>query len=97
MQSEKIIVKEGQSLFDIAVQEYGTVDAIFLLIEDNDFINKIDDNISPGDIIKIRPDDPLKEVATTSNLTGGIATIISADDINLGAFSSDFNNSYDVN
>ena len=29
--------QEGQSLFDIALQEYGSFEAVFTLMEDNDF------------------------------------------------------------
>jgi hypothetical protein len=42
-----IIVLYGQSLFDIAVQEYGSIEAVFQLADDND-IYDITAELSPG-------------------------------------------------
>ncbi|MCX6232610.1 MAG: LysM peptidoglycan-binding domain-containing protein [Bacteroidetes bacterium] len=43
----KIIVLNGQSLFDIALQQYGTVDSVFRLAEENN-IDNITDDLIPG-------------------------------------------------
>lgn len=33
--NKTVIVKQGQTMFDIAIQEYGSVEAIGMLMEDN--------------------------------------------------------------
>ncbi len=42
-----IIVLNGQSLFDIALQEYGSIEAVFQLADDNGITN-ITDSLIPG-------------------------------------------------
>lgn len=51
---KKIVVKNKQSLFDIAIQEYGNVEAVFWIIEDNDWIHSPVDIIEAGDELNIR-------------------------------------------
>lgn len=36
----QILTKKGQTVFDIAVQEYGNVEAVFLVLSDNDLRGK---------------------------------------------------------
>jgi hypothetical protein len=55
MEFYKIFTKESQSLIDIALQEYGHVDGVFYLLEDNPgvLINTTDEP-EPGTVIYIR-------------------------------------------
>lgn len=45
----------GQSLSDIATQEYGGVEGVFALLIDNEEVGDISDVLAPGTVIKIRP------------------------------------------
>ncbi len=49
-----IKVKKDQSLADIALQEYGHVEGVFFLVEDNATLIGITDNIYEGDQLIIR-------------------------------------------
>jgi hypothetical protein len=48
----EITVRQGQSLFDIANQYYGSIEGMQWLIEDNDI--NLDQELQFGDKIKIR-------------------------------------------
>lgn len=50
---QTIEVRRGQSLMDIAVQEFGTVEAVFDLVQDNN-LRGITSNVYHGDELKIR-------------------------------------------
>lgn len=62
-----LIVKDNQSLYDIAVQQYGDLSGILLLIEDNGL--DMQSQISPGQILKVR-DIVLNEQALYFKATG---------------------------
>lgn len=48
-------IGNNQSLFDIALQEFGSIEAIFNIIQDNqNLFNGITDNVNIGDEINIR-------------------------------------------
>lgn len=73
-----IIVKLNQSLFDIALQEYGDVQGVFFLVDDNG-LNSIDANVYEGDELQVRDeviDKETKEyledheLATVDNVRG---------------------------
>ncbi len=49
-----IKVKHNQSLADIAIQEYGSIEGLFLLVDDNPTLNGITDNVFFGDELQIR-------------------------------------------
>lgn len=44
----------GQSLLDIAIQEYGAVEGVFALVIDNDYIGDLSDVLAPGTPLDIR-------------------------------------------
>jgi len=47
--------EEGQNVVDLAIQEYGTAKAIFIVIDDNaDAITSLDGTIPPGSYFKYR-------------------------------------------
>jgi hypothetical protein len=48
-----IEVKKDQSLFDIAIQEYGDITGVFDIVEDNE-LKGITDNVYQGDKLKIK-------------------------------------------
>jgi hypothetical protein len=52
----KYIIKEGQTLLDIAVQKYGSVEGIQYLLEDNASITEVTDELKSGDTLIIRDD-----------------------------------------
>lgn len=55
MDFKTITVQEGQNIYDIAVQEYGGVDAVHLLQTDNPTkINDLNAVITVGDTLLIR-------------------------------------------
>lgn len=51
---QTIKVKHNQSLADIAIQEYGKIEGLFLLVEDNPNLNGVTDNVFLGDELLIR-------------------------------------------
>lgn len=52
-----IKVFEGQTIYDIVIQEYGCFEAIFLLLEDNSSLN-IDSELTAGQSLNIRSEVP---------------------------------------
>lgn len=56
---KEIVVKKGQSLSDISVQEYGNVEGVFALMVDNSVkLNAMSDVLVPGTILRIRKSNP---------------------------------------
>ena len=51
---QTIKVKHNQSLADIAIQEYGSIEGLFLIVEDNPTLNGITDNVFFDDELLIR-------------------------------------------
>jgi hypothetical protein len=50
-------VEYGQDLFDVSIQEYGTIEAVFMVLEDNTGID-LEGFLEPGTAIKFRHDPP---------------------------------------
>ena len=48
-----IKVRKNQSLFDIAIQEYGNIAGAFFVVEDNN-LGGVTDNLQEGKALKIR-------------------------------------------
>jgi hypothetical protein len=73
-----IEVEHNQSLFDIAIQEYGSVEAVEWLVEDNDWIYSVVDIIEAGDMLKIRNEvvhTPIRdELIHYELVSGGVET-----------------------
>lgn len=57
----------GQDLYDLSIQEYGSVEAIFLLLEDNPALS-LDTVLSPGQEVKFRFNPPLAAVPDTDSM-----------------------------
>jgi hypothetical protein len=97
LNANKITVRDGQSVFDIALQYYGTLAAVFLVVEDNVDVSSVDSTLYSGQILNIRQSDPLINPATANSLSGGVGTIVSPDDnIVQGGFSRGFNRGFNV-
>lgn len=99
MQQEgRVTVREGQSAFDIAIQEYGSIEGIAWLLEDNQDIGlNLNSNIRPGTELIIR--NAVINQAVVDKLTRDItylATHEAADepylggDFDLDDFNGDF-------
>jgi len=61
----RITVQQGQCLTDIAMQELGGVEGIFLLAADNGLPNGINTVVVPGQLLKIRDEAVSVKVVTT--------------------------------
>lgn len=54
MKARKVKVQDRQTVFDIAIQEYGSVEACFVLMADNpDKITSLTMDLVPGTILNI--------------------------------------------
>ena len=51
------MVELGQGCYDLSLQEYGSMEAVFMLLEDNPALDLLD-NIEPGTVVKIRHNPP---------------------------------------
>lgn len=73
-----IEVKYNQSLFDIAIQEYGGLDGAEWLVEDNNWLYSVLDIIEAGDKLKIRNEvvnTPMRdELRDYELISGGVET-----------------------
>lgn len=91
---KSIVIKEGQSILDISVQEYGNISGVWLIMEDNPELGSLDDNLTSGVLLRIRVSDPKKDVATAAymqNNGGGTGT---GTDDKVGDYNSDYSNDY---
>ncbi len=74
----KIVAKHKQSLFDIAIEQYGSMEAVEWLVEDNESLNSIIDTVYAGDVFLIRDavmNKPVqKELEYHEVVSGGIET-----------------------
>lgn len=50
-------IEQGQDIYDLCIQEYGNIEAVFLLLADNPHIN-LEDKLEPGVSIKFRVELP---------------------------------------
>jgi hypothetical protein len=64
MKAKLIQTQVNQSLFDIAIQEYGAAEGVFLVMMANrDVIESITDDIVPGTALKIWPVKVVRQLA----------------------------------
>jgi hypothetical protein len=88
-----IIVGDGQTIFDIAIQEYGGIEGILLLMSDNgDKIPSITSELKAGLKLKIKSL-PVNASVVASFAQGKIkpATKLSPEMYGGGDFNDDFN------
>jgi len=51
-----VTIKKEQSIFDLSLQYYGSLENIYSLIQENDFIENINSNNLNGNVLKINGD-----------------------------------------
>jgi hypothetical protein len=97
MRPYKVIeVSLGQTLWDIAVQEYGSLDGVMLLVEDNiEQLNMgFDTDVVPGMLLKIRSKPADKE---TKQVIEEQKKILNTGSVPfLGEYSDDFNEDFTI-
>lgn len=90
-------VMRGQTIWDLAIQEYGSVEGVFLLIQDNaDQLDSLDDDLVPGQVLRIATPPTDRDMASyyASNhlhpVSGLLVQLGGAFDMQ--AWSNDFDN-----
>ena len=91
----ELAVREGQNIFDISVQEYGSEEGVFKLLEDNNDIDSLDHVFTFGDTVLI--DDAAPKNKSIKDFYSGRELFATSgeEDIN-GDFNNDFNNDFDI-
>lgn len=52
---KKVVIAQSQTIYDIAIQEYGSVDAVFSLAADNPtVVTNLNDALAPGTTVYIK-------------------------------------------
>lgn len=87
-------VKEDQNIFDIAVQEYGGVEGIINLIEDNPEIESVDHIFKNGDEIFINDEQPVEVSIKKIFATRSLEVFGAEEPAPAGDFSDDFNDDF---
>ena len=76
--NKEIIIQDKQSIFDVAVQNYGNADAVFELIKLNSDCG-IDKQLKPGDIIIVdKKDDAKTNYLNSKNIATDANSEVSA-------------------
>lgn len=90
-----VLVQNNQSIWDLAIQHYGSADGVKQLIEDNPWLN-FEDNIAPGSKVKISENVIDKNVVDFLAKKGMVpATAFYDSTVNtISDFNSDFNNDF---
>ena len=90
-------VIEGQSLNDIAIQEYGSIEYVFQILKDNEDLS-INSNVSAGNTIII--DDTIKGEPTVKAFfqeeKRNKKFPVNNSDFEGGSYSGDYDNDYDI-
>lgn len=94
--SSQVIVYAGQNTPDLALQEYGSIEGLFMLILDNSLA--ADSDFVPGTMLKVRAEKVRKDVVSyysrIAHRVNTSAEILTAD--NAGEFSDDFANDFNT-
>lgn len=95
----EVEVQDLQDVFDISIQEYGTVGAIHLLLIDNPAVNTVRE-LKSGELLKIRRFPSASDVpdrATMNYFRDNQLTVVNRDTSAppKGAYSSDYSKEYD--
>lgn len=94
--ARKVTVKSGQSIFDIALQEYGSVEGVYNLMQDNPArIPSLDVDLLPGDVLLIGSDPVQKDVTDYYTRNSVFPATRSEEESDLfGDFNNDFNDDF---
>lgn len=58
-----VAIQDGQTIYDLALQEYGCIEGVMLLMEDNsDLVPDLNADPVAGSLFQIREDDPIIDV-----------------------------------
>ena len=93
----RVPVQQGQSLFDVVIQEYGDVSHLFKLLEDNPTLS-VNSNVGSGNTV---------EIDTEYQATADVQAVFQArkqknihpvnySDASEGDYNADYNNDYDI-
>lgn len=95
MAGKRVEVMRGQTLWDIAIQAYGSVEGAFLLLQDNaDQLDSLDDDLTPGMVLRITS--PPVDVDVATYYTDEDLHPVSGELVPLGgAFDADWDNNFD--
>lgn len=60
-----LVVMRGQTIWDLAIQRYGSVEGVFALLADNaDQLDSLDNDVVPGQVLRVVAAPVDKDVAT---------------------------------
>jgi len=92
-----VIVEDRQTIWDIAVQEYGGVDGVFQLIEDNPGLT-IGSDLQGGQLLKIKSAPVNATVLAYMQLNNVKPVSLTQDEIVElnGDFDNDFDNDFNI-
>jgi len=94
-------VIDGQTIFDVAIQFYGSIDGVFLLFNDNPQLNGLDTILNASQKLKIKSE-PINAEVVNYFTKNGIVPSSEVDDLNefeiigTGDHNNDFNNDYNI-
>ena len=95
MAVKTIVVKGRQTLWDIAIQEYGSIEGVEQLIADNPGLVDYESNLVAGTLLKVKSDAVDKDVVDffTKNELEPISALDGENNTG-GDFNNDFNNDF---
>lgn len=87
---KNITVLERQTIWDVAIQEYGSAQAVFYLLADNNRANVLNANITTGEVLKIKSEAIEVKIQREFELRHYMPITGEIDE----NFNGDFNNDY---
>jgi hypothetical protein len=87
-----INIVEGQTIFDVALQHFGSIEGVFELMEQNG-LTTVNADITAGDKLKLNIDEPIDKAIATYFKNNQI-TVSSGFKVTVGSFNSDFNSDF---
>lgn len=89
-------VLEGQNIFDIGVQEFGTLEDLFILLNDNDL--SVNTKLISGQQLTVNKvnigDENVKDFVVLGNITMNNAQGEKVPPLLSGDYNNDYNNDY---
>lgn len=92
--NKTLVVKNGQSIFDVALMAHGAIDNLFLILQDNNF-SSINDYLLPNSVINYNTNDVVsRKNKSVIDLKGWIFNTSDPKIISGESFDESFDNSY---
>lgn len=90
------IVREGQTIWDLALEQYGSVDGVFNIISDNPDVGSVDHIFQNGDEIDV--DDTAATDQNTKDFYASrlVVPVSGEEDAPGGDFNDDFNDDFNI-